>query len=566
LETLKSGITNNNKRLSTEALLAVQTDISDCITKDETAKNEGLENYKTEKLENVGNNEWKAFIIAAKEFAIQQGDAGAPYPRDKDACLFCQQPLSPEAKKLIESYWVFIKSKAEQEATAANGVLKTTKATYDGLKFDLLPDDAVLTTWILENHPEQLKAIRASLSTQKTLAADISSDIENKTKIKRAPFVIDTTAIDTMVTNIAANITKLQENDPSEDIKKLQVTITYLNHKEKLEQHINDIEAYIGNLKWADTAAKAAKDNISRLQITKKEKELSAKYFNDAYVASFNDECEALNGNFGIDINHTAASGASYKQLFLKGKNQPSQILSEGEQKVISLADFLAEMNLSEITRGMVFDDPVTSLDDERKCLIGNRIVSETAKKQVVVFTHDLVFVSTLISICEATKTPYACHWMEKRDDKPGHVFLNSSPSFEKKYRNSNIPMAHYNEAKESDCPPERREYLTKAGFTALRTCYEMLVISGMFSDVVQRFAERVSVDSLNEVCFSRDLADELQEGFFQCCQYMEGHSHSDKYAYKKPTLENFKEEITRYDNIKSKIKTYKKPVKAAQA
>jgi energy-coupling factor transporter ATP-binding protein EcfA2 len=566
LETLKTSIADNNKQLSAEALLAAQTAISDCITKDEIAKNEGLENFKTDTLENVGSAEWKAFIVAANKFAIQQGDNGGPYPRDIDTCLFCRQPISAEAKKLIESYWVFIKSQAEHNATAANGVLKATKAVYDGLKFDLLPDDAVLTTWLLENHPEQLKGIKASLLIQKTLAADISSDIEAKVINKRAAVVIETTPIDTIATSIDTAITKLQENDPSEDIKKLQTTITFLNHKEKLEQHISKIESYIDCLNWADSATKAAKDNISRLQVTRKEKELSGKYFNDAYAASFNQECEALDGHFGIDISHTGASGASYKQLFLKGKNQPSQILSEGEQKVISLADFLAEINLSEITRGIIFDDPVTSLDDERKCLIGNRIVNETAKKQIVVFTHDLVFVSTLISICEATKTLYACHWIEKRDDKPGHVFINSSPSFEKKYRNSTIPMAHYNDAKEATCPPDRREYLTKAGFTALRTCYEMLVISGMFNDVVQRFAERVSVDSLNEACFCRELADELQDGFYQCCQYMEGHSHSDKYAYKKPTIDNFMEEITRYDVIKAKIKAHKKEIKTPQA
>jgi hypothetical protein len=93
-----------------------------------------------------------------------------------------------------------------------------------------------------------------------------------------------------------------------------------------------------------------------------------------------------------------------------------------------------------------------------------------------------------------------------------------------------------------------------------------MLVISGMFNDVVQRFAERVSVDSLNEACFCRELADELQDGFYQCCQYMEGHSHSDKYTYKKPTIDNFMEEITRYDVIKAKIKAHKKAVKTPQA
>jgi hypothetical protein len=81
LETLKTSITDNNKKLSTEALLAVQAAISTCIAKDEIAKNEGLENFKTDTLEKVGSAEWKAFIIAANKFAIQQGDNGGPLPQ-----------------------------------------------------------------------------------------------------------------------------------------------------------------------------------------------------------------------------------------------------------------------------------------------------------------------------------------------------------------------------------------------------------------------------------------------------------------------------------------------------
>ena len=39
----------------------------------------------------------------------------------------------------------------------------------------------------------------------------------------------------------------------------------------------------------------------------------------------------------------------------------------------------------------------------------------------------------------------------------------------------------------------------------------------------------------------------------------MEGHTHSDKYAYQKPTLENLNTEINRYNEIRNKIKKSKK-------
>ena len=435
--------------------------------------------------------------------------------------------------------------------------MNTHKKNYEGLKFAMLPDDGVLTKWMIEKHNKEALEIKARLQKQKTLSESIIEDITTKTANDRTALQVDTTHIDKIIQGIEDSIVKLKENDPSADIKKLQDLITYLNHKEKLEQHIAGIEAYVINLKWAATATKA-KGKISKRKITDKEKELSGKYFNEAYINAFNDECKYLNCEIGIEINHTGSAGTSYRQLFIKGK-EPSKILSEGEQKIISLADFLAEMNLSEIICGVIFDDPVTSLDDERKGRIAKRIAEEASKKQVVVFTHDLVFVSTLVSICSELKIKHVCHWIEKRGVIPGYVFLNNAPSYEKQYRNSEIPRSHYVEAKKSDCLPSQREYLIKSAFTELRTCYEVLVINDLFKNVVQRFNERVSVDSLQDVCFDDVLVNELLDNFGQCCRYMEGHTHSDKYAYQKPTVENLNTEINRFDDIRVRIKKLKK-------
>ncbi|NCB85532.1 MAG: hypothetical protein EOM44_13740 [Bacteroidia bacterium] len=553
LTTLKTSIVDNNKFFTEESLLKIKTAISDCLEKDYTAKTEGIENFKTDKIMNVGSKEWKDFIVAAQDFAKRQVNNSEQYPKTDNYCILCQQPLSIEAQKLIVSYWVFIKSQSEQDAKNAQTALNTHKNSYEGLKFSLLLEDGVLTRWMFETHNKEALEIKDYLQNQKNLSECIISDLTTKTANDRASIQIDTTHIDTIVQGINDSITKLQDNDPTADINKLQEQITYLNHKEKLEQHIPGIETYVANLKWASIANKA-KAQISKRKITEKEKELSGKYFNEAYVAAFNNECKSLNCEIGIDISHTGSAGTSYRQLFLKGK-EPSKILSEGEQKIISLADFLAEMKLSEIIRGVIFDDPVTSLDDERKGRIAERIAEESTKKQVIVFTHDLVFVSTLISACCELKIDHVCHWIEKRDDTPGYVFLNNAPSYEKQYRNSIIPRSHYVEAKKEDCPPSQREYLIKSAFTELRTCYEVLVINDLFKNVVQRFNERVSVDSLKDVCFDDVLVDELLDNFGQCCRYMEGHTHSDKYAYQKPTVENLNTEINRYDDIRARIK-----------
>jgi wobble nucleotide-excising tRNase len=240
----------------------------------------------------------------------------------------------------------------------------------------------------------------------------------------------------------------------------------------------------------------------------------------------------------------------------LKGIN-PNSVLSEGEQKVIAIADFLSEMQLTNINKGIIFDDPVNSLDDARKNEIAERLVNESLSKQVVIFTHDLVFVSSLISSSEEQNVKVDCHWIETFDERPGKIWLRNSPTYEKYYKKSGKAQEYYKQAKEAS--PDKRQDLLKNGFGALRTSYESLVIFDLFKGVVQRFNERVSIDSLSDVIVSKEIRDEIIDGFHKCSRYMEGHSHSDKYSYKKPDLASLREEIQRFDGIKKKIKDFQK-------
>jgi len=70
----------------------------------------------------------------------------------------------------------------------------------------------------------------------------------------------------------------------------------------------------------------------------------------------------------------------------------PELVFSEGERTAISLACFLGELAASDDNCGIVFDDPVTSLDHRIRGAVVKRLVAEASKRQVIIFTHDLVF------------------------------------------------------------------------------------------------------------------------------------------------------------------------------
>jgi hypothetical protein len=554
LKEAKINVEKINKYFSDEALKKVSRIINDFVVNDKLAKQEGISRFKTELISGVGSPEWKSFIVAAGTYAGKQ-KLEAVYPMDGDHCLLCQQPLTIEAKELISSYWIFIKSEAEKVAAEAGMQVQQIKSVFEGINFDLFPEGNVLTVWMKDKQAAELDLLTESLNKLRDLRNQILGDLNSNAIEQRSSVQVNVVIFDNVLNGIDGIIHSFKNDEQLKVLARLLSIKTLYTHREKLQSHISGIESFVDNQNWL---SKAGKVNWGKRGVTDAEKELSGKYFNQKYIDTFNEECTSLDGDFGIVVNHTGSAGASYRQLFLKG-NSPSTILSEGEQKVIALADFIAEMRMSEINHGMVFDDPVNSLDEHRKTRIAEHLAKLSKDRQIIVFSHDLVFVSALITYCEDSKIEYASHWIEKREDMPGMIFLNNSPSYEKKYRNVTIPMEHYAEAKKDDCLPAQRDYLITAGFTALRTCYEVLVIYDLFKNVVQRFNERVSIDSLSSVYFDQTIVNELMDSFARCCRFMEGHSHSDKYAYKKPDLKDLKDEIELFDSIKKKLKNAQK-------
>jgi energy-coupling factor transporter ATP-binding protein EcfA2 len=565
LETIKSllkenekGIKDLNEYFTKDYINKIEETINDYQKKEIIAKSEGIENLRSNIIKGIGTSEWKAFIEAAEEFAGHQKELDTTYPNLGDFCIFCHQPLSNAAIYIITNYWIYLRSEAEKNLKLAANKLIKFKIELEKIDFDLFRKNHLLTIWMAKEYPTYLKLLKNKIDSQRELSKKLIQSINNKKVTNLVEINIGLEKHTKLIDKVDISIQVLTDSKEDIELVKYHKIKTLYDHREKLQSRINKIEKFINNQKWIYGAKKLNWQSL-KLQITSVEKQLSNKYFNQSYIDTFNSECQRLNGEFGIFVEARSSEAKTNRKFLIKGV-KPSSILSEGEQKVIAIADFLSEMKLSEFNKGLVFDDPVNSLDEVRKSEIAKRLVQESSFKQTIIFTHDLVFVSSLIGYCTDFDIEYYCHWIENRNGKVGQVWLNNSPSYEKEYRNAEPANKIYSEAKKVDCPPEQREFLIKSGFTALRTCYEVLVINDLFKNVVQRFNERVSIDALKDVYFDTQLIEELQDNFAQCCRYMEGHTHSDTYSYKKPDLNNLTEEIKRYESIRAKIKKAKKP------
>ena len=556
LKTNKQNIEALNKHFTEANLKQVKDSITDCIKKEATAKTEGIESFKTDKIQNVGSPEWKSFIQAAEKFAQKQEKKNEVYPQKEDNCLLCQQPLSDDSQKLITSYWAYMKSVSEKEAKDAAAVLDKLKLTFEKLNFDLFPADNTLTVWLTDKHKAVLASLTESLKKQKDLSAEIVSDIATKTEHARTEIKISTTDHDTVIESIDASIKLLQDDAQSKELDRLLKEKTIITHREKLELHFAKIEAYISNQVWIKKAVKA---DFAKRKITDTEKSLSGKYFNQKYIDTFNQECQAMNGNFGIEITHAGSGGKSYRQLKLKGNN-PNAILSEGEQKVIAVADFIAEMQLSEVNRGIIFDDPVTSLDNDRKMQIAERLTTEAKKKQVIIFTHDLVFFYHLKNYSKkhlaGVENCFLHHTVEKEGTAViGKVLLNQTPANEGQYNEPTKAEEWLNKSKNAS-GNERADY-AKAGLSSLRASYEALAIFTITGGVIQRFDPLIRMGRLKEIKFDKSLIDTVVEKHGNISDHIEAHLQSDV-AGVRATPEVLEQHIKDFKELKEKIKKIK--------
>lgn len=549
LETINLWFTQNQ-------LNTVKNSIADCKTKEETAQKEGSEKFKTDKIKNIGSPEWKQFIEAAEKYAITQKENGVEYPEIGDSCLLCQQSIKEDApKNLIASYWAYIKSVAEQEAKTAKENLDKVKKGYEDLDLNQFSDTDTLTVWLNEKYEADLTLLKQGLERQKTLAEKIVTNITERDSKAEIEFQLSLTGLEKIETEIDKDIKAYEEDEQNKVLADLLKQKTYLAHKEKLAIRFTDIENLHKNLIWVNKANKFNKQGY-KAQSTNTEKRLSKQYFNADYIKSFNEECEKLEGKFGIEIDARSSDAQSNRQLFLKGKD-PSSILSEGEQKVIALADFFAESTITSINKGIIFDDPVTSLDHKRKEIIAIRLVEESAKKQVIVFSHDIVFIKYLENHAKSKykgeKSKVAVHSLvSSGKETVGIVELENTPLKDSTYTNSHIPKQYHIRAKK-EADRSFAQNLIRSGYGALRSCYEGIVVTKLLASTVQRYDTLVRVPNIRNVKFNNDLYERIAKNHSVLHDLIEGHLPVDE-LNQFLTCDKLETEITEFENILNEI------------
>lgn len=509
LATLRDGLADKVG----EAIASARRELAQSVEAERIAASA---NFASEPVQNVGGEAWRMLYEAARRFVA----AGADTPPARlpeatgDLCLLCLEPLTPTGAARLARFNDFVSGEAAKRADSARDALKALLAQVEQVK---VPDASVVEETLAGYG--QLDATRATTVTDilKALAGFEARRAALLDQTATPAPVPDVTALSELV---AAEFTRLEEEAASlqrsashtEVLDAKRTRLAELQDRAKLA---NDLETVLLRLRdvteqrlLTACEAQVATRSIS-MQITALRKQLVTEQL-ERRIA---EEIAALDlTHLPFKVSDSSSGGKSLFSVGLNGAGavRNNQVLSEGEQRALALACFLAEMGDDDARYGIVVDDPVSSLDHLRVRKVAHRLVAEAKKgRQVIIFTHNLVFFNEVVS--EAARAGEAAPLIKsvvaktqsegfgviREDCEPWIADLNA------RIETLRERVKELKGVTDFDTDQYRRQ--TKDFYSDLRESWERAVEEIVFAKTVVRFVPDVMTGRLKEVTVTDD-------------------------------------------------------------
>jgi len=476
-------------------------------------------------LAGTGGDAWQEMFNAARKFATES-HPHLHYPElgPKSLCPLCQQPLESGADRLI-AFETFLNNETEKKSREQR---KIAIGAYEPIK---KADMSIGMTTALRDEMKGIdeKLLDKCVSFEAALVARVIS-------IKRACGAeCDWLEVGEPPENPAPELSSLaatyrlqaQTLDAASDPvarASLEAQFKELDARVKLEPWQQQVLVTIAKLELQGKLTKCI-SAVKTTTISAKASDLSEKVVTQELATALNSEFTKLSaGGLFVTIKSSSVKGKTQFKLSLQlpGQQRPASVLSEGEQRAIAIGSFLAEVNISGMKGGIVFDDPVSSLDHKRRLDVAKRLVEEGKKRQVIIFTHDLYFLCHLQQLAESNNVPLLA--LALRKTSKGYGVASAKLPFDgatSKTRAGLLKQAQVvcqNLLDQGD-ESESSEKVSEAYFN-LRLAWERSVEEVLLSESVQRFNPAIQTQRLRGVEVTDEDYAAVEAGMSKCSIY----------------------------------------------
>lgn len=477
-------------------------------------------------LEGTFGEQWGEMFKAARDFcAVSPPVCDFPHLGAEDRCPLCQNNLGEDGSARLAAFDDFVKGEAASLAAtaraAAEGAFRDAKAAPTDLLFDeALRNDLGDVPGLVQACGDlQPAAVARRDAIIRAATPNAGQPWDTLPALSDSP----TADLLTLARTLRQQAMTLEESMDLKERTEMEKEYAELRARQELlalkDAVLHAIQAFELAATLSQCVAATATTAISR-----KSTDLTSTMASQEVADALTAELRMLGvQDIKVAMRPSSARAKTTFKLVLEtdGGGSPADVLSEGEQRAIALASFLAEVRLGKGSGGIVFDDPVSSLDHVRRERVAKRLALEAQGRQVVVFTHDIFFLSTLMA--ESSAAGMAPMALTLTKTAEGFGVADASLPFAGSatkdrvglLRNKQVNCERLRKANDPSYNLHARDF-----YSDLRMAWERGVEEVLFNKVVQRFQRGVSTLGLSKVSVNPDDVAPVMAGMTKCSNY----------------------------------------------
>ena len=523
-------------------------------------------------LPGTGEQVWKTLFEAARKYSTQVAYLEKEFPLTEDGavCPLCQTSLDDEASKRLERFEQYIKDDvaklANEKREKLDGIRQRIEKTNLVIAVDkeleaeiAQHDDSIVQgiTTYQKSIDVKRQWMLGALDTHEWKGADPLADNPR----------LEVRQLAALKLKEARTFIKASDAEAKKVLTQEYYELIARQNLEKCLQGVLDLTQ--GMKKVA--ALKTCKRDLKTTPISNKSREFASEAVTKELKSALDIEFSNLAvGHIKTKLKEKNVKGKIYHQLLLELPTSKAldEILSEGEQRAIALGAFLAELSLANHSCGIVFDDPVSSLDHWRRQHVARRLAQEAERRQVIIFTHDTSFLGQLRDEIDANALDHKMQFMEWKGQYSGHVcdglpwghasYKERIHALEQEHRKLvNKPWPQY--------PGDADTAEMMSAYSRLRATIERVIQDVVFCGVVRRYRDWINVGSLKDVVgFEVVECSEINRLYQRCNDLVDAHDPASAKNMPTPTPGELGKDIQDLKDVIATINSRRKAKKAA--
>lgn len=523
---------NKNNKEGYEAIQKSIKNLFDKLTKYYNDSVKLIEEYKLKKSVNdaalkrnnilsdipgTNTKEWKSFVEAGRLFSSK-------IDIDEEICPYCWQALAEDKSiDILKAYSSFLNDNSEKELIKVNAAISKLLDNLKSLKIEINIPSFI---------EREINDIKIADSSVLTIINMIIKDCQEKKEIlikaienKANVNVFEIKNYDELILKlydmIAYEELEIVKNNKSETEKKVALgklgkEQIVIEENRAIANQRDLIKAWFDNFDEVNNL-KSRESRLRTTAISRISKDTHEKLLTMSLRDAFNTELKKIGfANLDVEvISGGVTKGVASTRLVLKDIEAIDTILSEGEQKAVALALFIAEIKLQKNNCPIILDDPVNSLDHKIASTFAERLMR--LDNQIILFTHNKLFLDAF----EATKENHICKTVDTtcNETKGKHIKIYEVDSYGKSEKGI---LKNYKGTKLKSLLREAERELKKRPFEehykvgviirrAVEASIDEKILKGIIPTKLSNKNSRIRWDDLKQISIDSDSVNRLQ-------------------------------------------------------